>query len=52
MKVTFQIENAAPVVIEGNPGDNLLALARMANVAIDAPLLRQRLLRQVPRQAH
>ena len=37
MKVTFQIENAAPVVIEGNPGDNLLALARMANVAIDAP---------------
>ena len=25
MKVTFQIENAAPVVIEGNPGDNLLA---------------------------
>ena len=37
MKVTFQIENSAPVVIEGNPGDNLLALARMANVAIDAP---------------
>ena len=37
MKVTFQIENAAPVVIEGNPGDNLLELARRANVAIDAP---------------
>ena len=26
MKVTFQIENAAPVVIDGNPGDNLLDL--------------------------
>ena len=37
MKVTFQIENAAAVVIEGNPGDNLLELARRANVAIDAP---------------
>ena len=37
MKVTFQIENAAPVVIDGNPGDNLLELARRANVAIDAP---------------
>jgi len=37
MKITFQIENAAPVVIEGNPGDNLLELARRANVAIDAP---------------
>ena len=37
MKVTFQIENAAPVSIEGNPGDNLLELARRANVAIDAP---------------
>ena len=37
MKITFQIENAAPVVIDGNPGDNLLELARRANVAIDAP---------------
>ena len=37
MKVTFQIENAAAVTIECNPGDNLLELARRANVAIDAP---------------
>ena len=37
MKITFQIENSTPVVIEGNPGDNLLELARRANVAIDAP---------------
>jgi len=37
MKITFQIENAAAVVIDGNPGDNLLELARRANVAIDAP---------------
>jgi len=37
MTVTFQIEGASPVVIEGNPGDNLLELARRANVAIDAP---------------
>jgi len=37
MKVTFEIENAAPVIIEGNPGDNLLELARRTNVAIDAP---------------
>ena len=37
MKVTFQIEGASPVQIECNAGDNLLALARMANVAIDAP---------------
>ena len=37
MKVTFQIENGNPAVIEGNPGDNLLELARRANVAIDAP---------------
>ena len=37
MKVTFQIENATPVVIECNAGDNLLELARRANVAIDAP---------------
>ena len=37
MKVTFQIEGATPVTIECNAGDNLLALARRANVAIDAP---------------
>ena len=36
-KVLFQIEGGAPVSIEGNPGDNLLELARRANVAIDAP---------------
>ena len=37
MKVTFQIEGAGPVSIECNVGDNLLELARRANVAIDAP---------------
>ena len=37
MKVTFQIENAGAVVIDANPGENLLELARRANVAIDAP---------------
>ena len=37
MKVIFQIEGAAPVQIECNAGDNLLELARRANVAIDAP---------------
>ena len=37
MKVTFQIEGATPVQIECNAGDNLLQLARLANVAIDAP---------------
>ena len=37
MKVTFQIENSAPVAAECNAGDNLLELARRANVAIDAP---------------
>ena len=37
MKVTFQIEDASPVTIECNAGDNLLELARRANVAIDAP---------------
>ncbi len=36
-KVTFQIEGSSPVSIECNPGDNLLELARRANVAIDAP---------------
>ena len=37
MKVIFQIEGANPVEIECNAGDNLLELARRANVAIDAP---------------
>ena len=37
MKVTFQIEGASPAQIECNVGDNLLELARRANVAIDAP---------------
>ncbi len=37
MKVTFQIEGATSVQIECNAGDNLLELARRANVAIDAP---------------
>ncbi len=37
MKVIFQIEGAQTVEIDGNAGDNLLELARRANVAIDAP---------------
>ena len=37
MKVIFQPEGANPVEIECNAGDNLLELARRANVAIDAP---------------
>ena len=37
-RITFQIEGSAtPVVIEAQMGDNLLELARRANVAIDAP---------------
>ena len=36
-KVTFQIEGGEPVTVECNAGDNLLELARRANVAIDAP---------------
>ncbi len=36
-KIVFQIEGGSPVTIDGNPGDNLLELARRANVAIDAP---------------
>ncbi len=36
-KVIFQIEGAQPVTIDCNDGDNLLELARRANVAIDAP---------------
>ena len=37
MKVIFQIEGGSPTEIECNAGDNLLELARRANVAIDAP---------------
>ncbi len=37
MKVVFQIEGGSPVAVECNAGDNLLELARRANVAIDAP---------------
>ena len=36
-KVIFQIEGAESVEIACNAGDNLLELARRANVAIDAP---------------
>ena len=36
-KVIFQLEGANNVAIEANVGDNLLELARRANVAIDAP---------------
>ena len=36
-KVIFQLEGAGEVTIEANIGDNLLELARRANVAIDAP---------------
>ena len=36
-RVIFEIEGAKSVSIECNPGDNLLELARRANVAIDAP---------------
>ena len=36
-KILFEIEGAQAVTIECNPGDNLLELARRANVAIDAP---------------
>ncbi len=36
-KVIFQIEGGSPVTIECGDGENLLELARRANVAIDAP---------------
>ncbi len=36
-KILFDIEGGKPVTITCNPGDNLLELARRANVAIDAP---------------
>ena len=49
-KVTFEIEGAQSIVIDCNPGDNLLELARRANVH-RCPLLRQRFLRQMPGEA-
>ncbi len=36
-KVTFHIEGGSPVTMDCNIGDNLLEIARRANVAIDAP---------------
>ena len=36
-KVVFQVEGGIPVEITCNQGDNLLEVARRANVAIDAP---------------
>ena len=36
-RILFDIEGGKPVSIECNPGDNLLEVARRANVAIDAP---------------
>ena len=36
-KITFQIEGGKAVVMECNPGDNVLELARRGNVAIAAP---------------
>ena len=36
-KVVFDIEGGKPVTAECSVGDNLLELARRANVAIDAP---------------
>ena len=36
-KVTFTFENGSEVEVFANAGDNLLEVARGANVAIDAP---------------
>ena len=36
-EVIFQFENGGEIRIEAHAGDNLLELARGANVAIDAP---------------
>ena len=35
--ITFVLEGAAPVTIDANANENLLDVARKANVAIDAP---------------
>ena len=35
--ITFRFETGNPVVIDANPGEKLLDVARKANVAIDAP---------------
>ena len=37
MKVIFHIEGGSPVQTEGNPGGNLLELARQSGIALDAP---------------
>ena len=36
-EVIFQIENGKEITISANAGDNLLEIARSANIAIDAP---------------
>ncbi|NLT66876.1 MAG: 2Fe-2S iron-sulfur cluster binding domain-containing protein, partial [Acidobacteria bacterium] len=36
-KITFQLEGGGDETIYASPGENLLDLARKANVAIDAP---------------
>jgi uncharacterized 2Fe-2S/4Fe-4S cluster protein (DUF4445 family) len=36
-QITFQLEGGGEVTISATPGENLLALARKANVAINAP---------------
>ena len=36
-KVVFQLEGAGEVTAQCNIGDNLLEIARLSNVAIDAP---------------
>ena len=38
-KVTFAFEDGSVVETYANEGDNLLEIAREANVAIDAPVL-------------
>ena len=49
-KVIFSVENNDSVESYANEGENLLEVARKSNVAIDAPCLRQRFLRQMPNQ--
>ena len=39
-KVTFSFEDGSVVETYANEGDNLLEIAREANVAIDAPMFR------------
>ena len=50
-RITFQFENGGkPVIVDATPNTTILDAAKAANVAIDAPLQRQRLVRQVPGQ--